>query len=217
MSHKVVPLIGLVLLLTACSNLGSNNTASTSSPTSMATPSLNISGYKVDYSNHDTNKLILVDEIGDKFAVPDSVFKKLHNKNDSTFPQTIESMVMPRDPRSPDSIFISTLQALDSDLQKVRNRIYLYNIKTSQLENIYQEDASRLKRTVGRDGNKLVLLDQGIDDSPGPCWNPWANASNSMMYLDIGNPTKLNTYTVPPSQVAIGKNDEKNCEASTGN
>ena len=212
MLNKVLTVMGVVLLLTACSNTGSNNIALTASPTSTTTPSLNLSGYQIDYSSPDINKLTLVDEIGDKFTVPDSVFKKLHDKNGSTFSQNIDSFVMPRDPRSPSSIFISTSQALDSSLTKVRNRIYTYNMTTSQLDTIYQEDAGSLKGTVAIDGNKLVLLEDGTDNSPGPCWNPWVDAAESMMYLDITTPTKLNTYKVSATQIAIGKSDAEDCK-----
>lgn len=117
--------------------------------------------------------------------------------------EDISSFKIPVSTTNGDITFLSTIKSSNSSGNwqnaKSLNQIYQYNVKTGAIKLIYNEKASRLLRTVGMEGNKLILLYDGIDNSPGPCYSYWQdNDFASFGYLDITKPkSKLQPYTVP--------------------
>lgn len=124
--------------------------------------------------------------------------------------ESIESFYAPEHPTNPDIIFISTSAEWSEDM-KSTNKIYSYNIKTGEITQLYEEHESRLLRTMGMDGSKLVLMYDRIDNSPGPCFSVWADWK-SFGYLELADINSgLQPYTVPDYQVEIGKEEQEKC------
>jgi len=128
--------------------------------------------------------------------------------------ETVESFYAPESPTNDNVIFISTSRDETGEWPNVKstNKIYSYNIKTGELSKLYEEQENRLLRTMGIEGTKLIVMYDGIDNSPGPCFSIWADWKD-FGYLEIENPNILRPYTVPDYQVQKGKDEQKECEA----
>ena len=113
-----------------------------------------------------------------------------------------------------ETAFISTSADVSgkwSDM-KSDNKIYSYNTTTSELIKLYEEQQQeRLLRPMGMEGQKLIVMYDLIDNSPGPCFSVWADWKN-FGYVDTENPGKLSPYTVPEYQVQKAKDEQKKCE-----
>lgn len=121
----------------------------------------------------------------------------------------ITSSYAPEHPTNPDIVFISTGDW--SDATRSINKIYSYNIKTGEIMQLHEEYEGRLLRTMGMDGSKLILMYDGIDNSPGPCFSAWVNWE-SFGYLELADiDGGLQKYTVPEYQVKIGKAEQEKC------
>jgi hypothetical protein len=132
--------------------------------------------------------------------------------------EVVKSFYMPKSPSDKDMIFVSTSGDTTGewpDTIKITNKIYSYNIQTSELSKLYEEHENRLLRTMGIEGTKLIVMYDGIDNSPGPCFSIWADWDD-FGYLDTENPNKLRSYTVPAYQVQKGKDEQEECEAEMG-
>lgn len=130
----------------------------------------------------------------------------------------IDSVYAPEHPTDKDVIFISTSMAISRypEDAKSLNKIYSYNVKTGDIAQLYEENDSRLLRTMGMDGSKLILMYDGLDNSPGPCFSIWADWK-SFGYLELADIGEgLKPYTVPDYQIAKGKEEQKKCEAEIG-
>lgn len=130
--------------------------------------------------------------------------------------EDISSFSVPVSATNNNVTFLSTTKVDTSSgtLQSMKslNRIYQYNVKTGAIKLIYSEKAARLLRTVGMEGNKLILLYDGIDNSPGPCYSYWYNTLTSFGYLDITKPKDgLKPYTVPQYQKDAGRAEVEKC------
>lgn len=65
-------------------------------------------------------------------------------------------------------------------------------------------------RGVGMDGSKLVIWETGVDNSPGPCFNPWL--ANDLTYIDVDVPTSARKpYTVPESKMREVEKEVEEC------
>lgn len=124
--------------------------------------------------------------------------------------ERIESFYAPEHPTNKDIIYFSTSTG-SSDVSST-NRIYSYNWKTDALEKIYEEHEQRLLRTMGMEGSKLIVMYDGIDNSPGPCFSVWGDWEN-FGYLELANINAgLTPYRVPQYKVEEGKAEQKKCE-----
>jgi hypothetical protein len=131
--------------------------------------------------------------------------------------ETLESFYAPESPDNEDVIFISTSSEITGEWPDVKstNKIYSYNIQTGELSKLYEEQETRLIRTMGIEGDKLIVMLDGIDNSPGPCFSIWADWKN-FGYLDIEDPDTLMPYTVPDYMVQKGEAEQEECEEVMG-
>jgi len=152
------------------------------------------------YNNDEEVALIasaISDKTGEIVMVADSCFPKL--------------------PTDDNIIFVSTRGKINKQWRDdlSLNRVYAYNIKTKELTKLYEEQKNRLLRTVGIEGEKLILMYDFIDFSPGPCFSIWADWRD-FGYLDIENPKGLKKYQVPDYQVQKGLQEKDECKQRFG-
>lgn len=135
--------------------------------------------------------------------------------------QWIEGFFAPVDPADKDTVYFSTqmLDATGVDVLpdgKVLNRILSYNLKTSKTKELYKEEDNRTLRTIGIDGNKVIVMYDAIDNSPGPCFSVWANWKK-FGYIDITKPeAELTAYTIPDYKVKEAKEAQEKCLKDNG-
>ncbi len=130
--------------------------------------------------------------------------------------EDLKSLYIAESADNKDLVYVSTSSQLPDEWtedMKSTNKIYSYNTKTNDLKMLYEEKEGRLLRTLGVDGTKLVLLYDGIDNSPAPCFSVWLDGLD-YGYLDIENPSELKDYTVPDYQKELAKKEQKECELS---
>ncbi|MBU1922197.1 hypothetical protein KKD84_03150, partial [Patescibacteria group bacterium] len=125
--------------------------------------------------------------------------------------EVIESFYSPEHPTDKNILFISTSDALSAhfaDLQKNINRIYTYNIESGELTKIYEEQNPLLLRTMGIEGSKLILMYDGADNSPGPCYSTWYNNKENFVYLELADiENGLVSYVVPQYKLDEGEEE----------
>jgi len=128
--------------------------------------------------------------------------------------EDLQSFYAPISPTDDNIIYVSTSAGTTGEWPNMlsTNKIYSYDKSTKEITKLYEEKENRLLRTLGIDGTKLILMYDGIDNSPGPCFSPWADWKE-FGYMDISNPGKLMTYTVPASQVKKSKQEQEKCMA----
>lgn len=197
---------------------------------------VNDTGYRPDYTytlfpsgGRKSQQLVLISPGGTKVNVPASVailvdgptryFTKIKNSQG----QDIKSFDMPIHPKNKNLLFFSTSEPLDPNWLKVRNRIYIYNLKNFELVEIYNEDSQknspvkgdgkgRILRTIGLDGSKVILLYDGPDNSPGICTRIWYHYRDRMGYLELSDIAGgLKPYTVPPYKIEEDRIDADKC------
>lgn len=164
-----------------------------------------IQSYKVDGSRDVTFTSL---EKGNEVFMDKKAIAKLYENE-----ETVGSFYAPEHPENADIIFISTEGKTTGELPNLisENKIYAYDIKTGQLELLYQEKEPRLLRTVGMEGSKLILLADKIDNSPGPCASIWsADKFEALELADVK--AGLSAYTMPEYQVEIGKKEQAECQ-----
>lgn len=131
--------------------------------------------------------------------------------------QWIAGFFAPVDPADKDTVYFSTqmLDATGVDVLpdgKVLNRILSYNLKTGATKELYKEERNGILRTIGIDGNKVIVMYDGVDNSPGPCFSVWANWKD-FGYIDITKPEAgLNSYTIPDYKIKEAQDAAKECE-----
>lgn len=125
--------------------------------------------------------------------------------------EALESINAPTSPSTKDVIFVSTSNQYDQDTQKQVNKIYAYEMLNKKLTELYQEEKGQVLRTIGREGNHLIVLIDGIDNSPGPCSSGWYK-NYKYSTLDIQNPSAgLTAYSLPQNLIELGEKREKEC------
>ncbi|MFA4980685.1 MAG: hypothetical protein WC589_24460 [Sphingobacterium sp.] len=132
--------------------------------------------------------------------------------------ENVESFYTPKSPSNNNVVFVSTSGGTTGEWPNMKstNKIYSYNIQTGELTKLYEELENRLLRTMGIEGTKLIVMYDGIDNSPGPCFSIWADW-DKFGYLDTTNSgSGLRSYTVPSYQVEKGKAEQKKCQAENG-
>lgn len=115
---------------------------------------------------------------------------------------------------NPDIVYLSTQKVLKEGL-KWQNKIYSYNLKTGKLKLLYKERMDRLLRTVGMEGSKLIIMLDGIDNSPGPCFSFWADWED-FGYIDVSRArSKIMPYIIPQYKIDEAKAGQEECIAET--
>lgn len=104
-----------------------------------------------------------------------------------------------------DTAYFSTT-ATNNDTNTLLTSVYKYNTKDYTFERIWKTSSSPITsttpvyRALGIDKNSLILLKQGVDDSPGPCTQPLllTGGDRAMLALNLESPySGLKTYTIP--------------------
>lgn len=127
--------------------------------------------------------------------------------------EQIESFYIPENPADTTTVFISTSGETEGEWPSLKsvNKIYSYNIKTSEMVKLYEELENRLLRTMGISGSKLILMYDMIDNSPGPCSSVWVGWDFG--YLELADTNSgLQKYTMPEYQIEKGKAEQLKCE-----
>ena len=131
----------------------------------------------------------------------------------------ITSMHTPAHPINTGVVFFSTAENRTGDWENntvmSTNKIFSYN-NTGDLTLLHEERKGRLLRTMGIDGSKLVVVFDGIDNSPGPCFSHWVSG-HSFGYFDLSDLDRgLQAYTIPEYQKEVGRSEIKQCEKDMG-
>jgi hypothetical protein len=176
-------------------------------------------GYAVTYepSNSDlkSNVLTFVSPNGKKLELPKTVADFL---NDVQAQRHVTSLDAPVEEKNPNSLYLSTNQPLDTNFVTLENHIYRYNLLTRELISVYEEKTtdSTMLRTIGRDGNYLLLLRENINKNPGACTSVWYDFRNHIMAFD---PTQKNAelkhYHVPSKKLTEAYYEVQTCIAGS--
>lgn len=154
------------------------------------------------------SKYTLVSPQGATSSLPTAVEQKLRANN-----QVLASFNLPVDPSNSNVVYLSTAQVLEEGGVRVLDRVYRYNVQNHELTEIFKfETEGMVLRMIGRVDTNLIMLEQGFDDSPGPCTSIWSSYSDSMRSLAMHNPAEgLQKFTVPAEKVQAGKQEEEQC------
>jgi len=184
--------------------------------------------YKQEPAGNVTNDhLVFVSPSGEKTVIPDSIWFQIYagsafGKTGKRGGQSLTSFDMPIHPLDKDIVFLSTDEPLNETYSRIANRIYSYNLQTSELKEIYYETAennspmggnfARIFRTVGIDGSKIIVLYDDPDNSPGPCTKIWYHYKDRMGYLELSDVSGgLKSYTVPSYKAEKDRIDADKC------
>ena len=126
--------------------------------------------------------------------------------------EILNSLYMPEDSENSDMIYFSTSSQSTGQWPNISqtNKIYSYDLKTGKQTQLYEEKADRTLRTMGVKGKKLIIMNDMIDNSPGPCFAVWASWED-FSYLNTSSPDGLNPYTVPEAKVQKAWEEQKEC------
>ncbi|MFA5954454.1 MAG: hypothetical protein WC817_02895 [Patescibacteria group bacterium] len=245
----VIGAVGYVVVNTRVA-APTSNTVFTPTPVSTPTPTtgessnlltaplaggeVNTSGYRYEFAHKQdppgntlNDHLVFVSPSGEKTVVPDSIWFQIYaatafDKTEKQGGQNLTSFYMPVHPTNKDIIFLSTEEPLVETFSRITNRIYSYNLKTSELKEVYSETvennspmnphSARILRTVGTDGSKVLVLYDDYENSPGPCTKIWYHYKDRVAYLELADVQGgLKSYTVPSYKVEEGRVDSDKC------
>lgn len=129
--------------------------------------------------------------------------------------ENITAIYAPLKPDSPDSVFISTAKSNTSTSSL--NRVYLYNLKTGNLAEIYKETSDRLLRSAALYGKKLILLVENKKQDSAACFSPWSEW-NQFVSLNIANTyAKPEPFQLPADKIEEGRAELSSCLEEKGN
>lgn len=143
--------------------------------------------------------------------------------------ESITSYLLPISPLNGNIIFLATSEDFDNSAHII-NKIYLANIQTGEVKEIYKEDSyknspmkdrgspfARILRLEGTEGAKLLVRFDDPDNSPGPCTRSWYHYQAWFSYLDLTDTgAGLKSYTVPSYKVDAEKQDAEACLEENG-
>lgn len=118
-----------------------------------------------------------------------------------------------------DTAYFSTT-AINNDTDALLTSVYKYNTKDYTFERIWKTSSSPVTsttpvyRALGIDSGKLILLKQGVDDSPGPCAEPLllTGGDRAILALDLESPySGLKSYTIPQEARAAAEAKQTAC------
>lgn len=124
----------------------------------------------------------------------------------------------PKHPDDENVVFLSTeiMDATGATKNDNTNRILTYNMKTGEVKEIYKdEEEGKVLRTAGIEGNRLIVMSDTVDNSPGPCFSFWADLPK-LKYLDVTKPEEgLKDYEVPEYKKEEAKTAQEKCMKET--
>lgn len=143
--------------------------------------------------------------------------------------QKIQGFVLPVDPQNKNRIYLSTAEENSWNdngvVTRTTNRIYSLDIKNWKLDEMYSEVSSgvvsdndkiklpRVLKIAKIDGSKLIFVYDTLMNSPGPCYNVWADTGDSFGYLDLSNISLgVKQYVVSSTLIQQGKKEVKKCQ-----
>lgn len=93
--------------------------------------------------------------------------------------------------------------------KSVTSTFYSYNLGGAELKKLYEKQDSKFGfYLLGRDGAKLVIFQNPIDYSPGPCANLWlVNEGDEIKYFSLNSTSKVEVTKLEAYQVSIAKKD----------
>jgi hypothetical protein len=177
-----------------------------------------VSGYQRDNYSND---LIFISPTGVRSTPSTQLQAILRGARFSAFD-------MPIDPDNESIIYLSSYEIVEGIMSGInegcisRNRVYQYNLLSGEPTIIHEElsrDGSfylpskcRILRLIGRQGDKLILLIDDPDNSPGPCTNVWSDYFDHMLTLDLSKSVHgLVPFVVPLNNIKRGKRDQQKC------
>lgn len=92
------------------------------------------------------------------------------------------------------------------------NRLYSFDLDTHKLNKLYEKNAvgEMVWHVRGFDGSKLVILEEGVDNSPGPCAPEWG--TENYFAFDIAAPAvEFVPYRVPQCLVDLANAKGQAC------
>jgi len=184
--------------------------------------------YRQEPAGNVTNDhLVFVSPTGEKTVIPDSIWFQIYagsafGKTGKRGGQNLTSFDMPIHPSDKNIIFLSTDEPLNETYSRIANRIYSYNLQTSELKEIYYEIAennspmggnfARIFRTVGIDGSKIIVLYDDTNNSPGLCTRIWYHYKDRMGYFELADvQSGLKAYIVPTYKADEDRIDADKC------
>lgn len=172
------------------------------------------------------DRLEFISPSGDRVIIPGDIWSQIagsSNHGKGWNPRVdLASHYMPIHPKDNNTVFLSNTYRVDEENSKIVNRIFSYNIKTSDLKEVYYEVSEndsprnngtpRVLRTMGMDGSKLIVLYSDIDDSPGPCFGYWSSYNDRMGFLELSDvQSGLKPYVVPTYKIKEDKKFVEEC------
>lgn len=218
---KILPLLAGLIFMTGCTfTISTDTPQKTNNTTAVTTPAgsqriITMSKYQVNQESINSNgkvvgfTLELVRPDGSKTTLPTAVQNKLTGDG-----SLLENFDFPVDPQNTDLIYISTARSLNDSSNDVQNKIFTLNTKTNELVQVYSQKATdgTIREIVGREGTQLVVLNQGFDNSPGPCSSMWVDYQDNFTSIDTKDiAAGFKPYVVPPEKIAEGKKEAQSC------
>ena len=175
------------------------------------------SEYSLGEDYFKTKQVSFVDESGKATVMDKAAAKQLADKK-----QDMTSLAVPVNPADADIVYFSASTAYSQDA-KYTNSIYSYNLKTGELKELIKREFTvgvdnDLWRTVGREGTKILVMSDLIDNSPGPCGSIWIDGYK-FSYLGMVKPADgMKVYAVPQYKADEAQKEQQKCvkEQSAG-
>lgn len=207
---RFIPLLTLVILFSACTTNTEQNNTEPMEETQQENQT------ETSEVMEETQPAPSTIEMGYNNESPE--WETIKSKIESQTEETLQSFYVPSSPKTEDLVFVSTSSNIplqwSEDITST-NKIYSLDMPTGELTKLYEEEENRLLRTMGIDGDKLIVMYDGLDNSPGPCFSVWADWEN-FGALDVSKPSDLMAYTVPEDQVEKAKQEQAECMEEMG-
>jgi hypothetical protein len=135
---------------------------------------------------------------------------------------SVMNFSFPPNPENPDITYVSTLSNVESVPNSYEfqadNKIYEWNLDTGDITEIYSVNKKAESRVIGIEGDKLILLVEPIDNSPGPCYSYWLD-TEKLYYLVLSDlpSTKLKAYLPNQELQAEERSQLEKCESEIFN
>jgi len=168
------------------------------------------SDYSLSEDYYKTKQISFVDAAGKATAMEKAAARQITDKK-----QDITAFAVPANPTDADIVYFSATTAYIQG-PKYTNTIYSYNLKTGALKELVKQEFTvgvdnALWRTVGREGTKILVMSDLIDNSPGPCSSIWIDGYK-FNYLGMVKPADgLKVYAVPQYKADEAQKEQQKC------
>jgi len=147
--------------------------------------------------------------IQEGLALEGELYEKIYKIIDDQ-QEIMTAFSLPQDPNNPNLVLVSSYKTDSKSTTDLTNKIYKYNTETNTLEKIFEVKNGEIIRIIGIIGEKLILIQEEADNSPGPCYTVW-NEYITVKTLDLNNPAELKQFTIPETQLEKGKAELEQC------